>query len=186
MKISREGGLLRVSFDAPERKNTLTTEDCAGLVAAVQDDSAHVVLIESKGSFFCGGLEAGAEPGALFDVETWRGVPVVAAIQGPAVDEGLALMACAHVVVAAQGTSFALTGMRKGWFPGLNCAVLGRAIGERRALELALTSRVFTVADAVAWGLVQHVAPAFEFDDRAEAIAAGIASNRVWLHDALS
>ena len=183
MKIAREGALLRVTLDAPERRNTLSSEDCAALAAALRDESAHVVLLEAKGGFFCGGLQAGANPGVLFDDETWNGIPVVAAVQGPAVDEGLALLACAHVVVAAQGASFALTGMRKGAFPRASCHMLARAIGERRALELALTARVFTVNDAQAWGLVHHVAPAFEFDDRAEAIAGGLAAHRVVLRE---
>ena len=181
MRVAREGALLRVTLDAPDRRNTLAAEDCAALVDAVRDQSAHAVLLEAQGGFFCGGIEEGVDPGPLFQPETWRGIPVVAAVQGPAVDEGVALLACAHVVVAAQGVSFALTGMRRGAFPACAFPPLSRAIGERRALELALTARVFTVSDALAWGLVHHVAPAFEFDDRAEAIAAGLAAHRVSL-----
>ena len=174
MKIEREGALLRVTLD-----RLLSTEHCIALVAAVNDAEANAVLIESTGQLFCGGLEPGAGTGALFDASTWRGRPVVAAVQGPAIDEGVALMACAHVVVAAQGSSFALTSMRKGVFPQACYDALARAIGSRRALEVTLTARAFTTVDAINWGLIHHVAPAFEFDDRANAIAMALAQVRV-------
>ena len=50
------------------------------------------------------------------------------------------------------------------------------AIGERRALELCLTGRIFSTPDALAWGLVHMVAPAFELDDRASEIAMAVAN----------
>jgi len=185
VKIVRESGLLRVTFDTPERRNVLTADDCSILLATLTDRSHAAMLIQAEGAFFCGGLEPGADPGPLFDPQTWRGAPVIAAVQGPAIDEGVALIACAHAVVAAQGTSFALTAMRAGVFPSNTCRVLSRALGERRALELALTARVFTVNDALAWGLVHQVAPAFELDDRAESIAGALALQNVWLQDVL-
>lgn len=187
MKIEREGGLLRVTLDRPAERNLLSGADCAQLVQAVNDAEASAVLLEATGPFFCAGLAPDADPGPLFDAQTWRGKPVVAAVQGPAMNEGVALIACAHIAVAAQGASFALTSMRSGVFPRTAYAALARAIGERRALELALTARVFTTVDALAAGLVHHVAPAFEFDDRANAIAAGLASGtmKAWRLDEL-
>lgn len=180
MKIHREGGLLRLKLDRGDQRNMLTTEDCAAIAAGCADPEANAVLIEAEGQFFCGGLAPDAIPGALFEEATWSARPVVCAVQGPAMDEGVALMACAHVVVAAQGSSFALTQVRSGQFPELALAPIERAIGRRRALEIALTGRVFTAQDALAWGLVHQVAPQFEFDDRAEAVAHALASKRVW------
>lgn len=176
MRIVREGGLLRLTLDAPQLKNQLTTEDCRALSDAIAGDDAGAVLLEAEGQMFCGGLSQGADPGRL--LEPWTGIPVVAAVQAPAINEGLALLACAHIVVAAQGTSFALTGCREGVFPQLSYGVLARAIGERRALELALTGRIFTAPEALAYGLVHQIAPPFEFLDRAEAIANALAARK--------
>lgn len=181
MKCVREGALLRVTLDTPEQRNVLTTADCRTIAGAVNDPEVNAVLLAAIGPFFCAGLQLGADPGELF--EEWNKIPVVAAVQGPAMDEGVALLACAHVVVAAQGTSFAITPARTGTFPQHLYRVLKRAIGARRAMELALTGRVFTVGDALAWGLVHHVAPAFEFDDRADAIAVGLAAHRLCPQD---
>ena len=92
------------------------------------------------------------------------------------VSGGLALLANAHVVVAAQGSSFGLTDIREGiWNEALYRAVAG-AIGERRTRELSLTGRIFSTPDALAWGLVHLVAPAFELDDRATEIATALAN----------
>jgi enoyl-CoA hydratase/carnithine racemase len=51
------------------------------------------------------------------------------------------------------------------------------AVGERRALSLALTGRIFGVNEAAQWGLVHEVTPPFELDDRATAIAMHLASS---------
>ena len=112
-------------------------------------------------------------PEALFR-ETFA-KPIVAAVQGPALAEGVALLACCDIVVAAQGVSFALTEVREGRVP-IGLAAIARAIGMRRARELALTGRVFTAPEALQYGLVHHLAPAFEFDERADAIAKQLAA----------
>ena len=98
------------------------------------------------------------------------------AMQGVAISAGVALIANAHVAVAAQGSSFGLTDIREGrCHPGILGAVAA-AIGDRRARELSLTGRVFTAPEALAWGLVHAVAPPFELDDRASAIATALAN----------
>jgi enoyl-CoA hydratase/carnithine racemase len=51
------------------------------------------------------------------------------------------------------------------------------AIGERRAVELALTGRIFGTPEAQQWGMVHFVTPAFELEDRAAEIADGIAES---------
>ena len=98
------------------------------------------------------------------------------AMQGVAVSAGVALIANAHVAIAAQGSSFGLTDIREGrCHPGILAAVAA-AIGDRRARELSLTGRVFTAPEALAWGLVHAMTPPFELDDRASAIAKALAN----------
>ena len=64
---------------------------------------------------------------------------------------------------------------------------VARAVGDRRALELALTGRIFSTAEAAAWGLIHMVAPAFELDDRATETATALANaNRDVVRAALS
>ncbi len=147
----------------------------ADLLAAVrsagEDPDVRVILLESAGQLFCAAIPDA--PPELFQERFAK--PIVAAVQGPALAEGVALLACADVVVAAQGVSFALTEIREGRWP-IGMDAIARAIGARRARELALTGRVFTAPEALQYGLIHHLAPAFEFDERAEAIASQLAA----------
>jgi enoyl-CoA hydratase/carnithine racemase len=86
----------------------------------------------------------------------------------------VALLANAHIVVAAQGSSFGLTDLRDGRCDARVQAAVARVLGDRRAKELALTGRVFTTPDALQWGLVHAAVPAFELEDRALAVVQGI------------
>jgi enoyl-CoA hydratase/carnithine racemase len=87
------------------------------------------------------------------------------------------LVANAHVVVAAQDSSFGLTEIRLGLWPFVVYRAVAWAAGERRALELALTGRIFGAQDALTWGLVHQVVQAAELDNRAWDIAAGLAAS---------
>jgi enoyl-CoA hydratase/carnithine racemase len=177
LRTEQEGRLYRVTLASPEMRNMLDREACMELLRelreAESDPSIGAILLEADGPVFCAACEPHEELLALGrDISK----PLIAAVQGVALGGGLALMANAHIVIAAQGTSFGLTGIREGsWHRAIHLAV-AHAIGQRRALELALSGRVFSTPDALAWGLVHHAAPAFEFDERAEQIATEIAN----------
>jgi enoyl-CoA hydratase/carnithine racemase len=189
--ISREDGVLRIALNRPERKNALNEAMCQTIVDAVEsaedDNGLGAILLEARGEVFCAGMdleEAGLEGARATEVHarlfTLGGrirKPLVAAVLGPALGGGLGLLANAHIVVAAHGCSFGLTEIRVGMWPFVIWRAVMTAIGERRALALALTGRIFSVNEAVQWGLVHEVAPPFEVDDRATAIAIHLASN---------
>jgi enoyl-CoA hydratase/carnithine racemase len=144
------------------------------LTEAAANPETGAILIDADGGVFCAGAEP--EDDALFTIGSRISKPIVAAVQGVAISGGLALAANAHVVVAAQGTSFGLTSIREGKWPEAMFRAMAAALGERRALELGMTSRVFSTPEALAWGLVHYVAPAFELDDRATEIATALAN----------
>jgi len=179
LRIEQDGRLRRIALAAPEKRNLLDAAMCQDLLRelrdAVADEAVGAILLEADGPVFCGGVDpqAGEE---LFTIGPRMAKPLVAAAQGVAVAGGVALLANAHVVVAAQGSSFGLTDIREGkWSEAIYWAVAS-AIGERRALELGLTGRIFSTPDALAWGLVHMVAPAFELDDRASEVATALAN----------
>jgi enoyl-CoA hydratase/carnithine racemase len=184
--VSREERVLRVTLNRADKRNALSNEVCEALVSAVEDAQhdadAGSILLDAQGDVFCAGmdLDDAIAPGAvsstavherLFTMGSWTRIPIVAAVNGPALGGGLGLVANAHIVVAAHGASFGLTEIRIGMWPFVIWRAVARALGERRALSLALTGRIFSVNEAVQWGLVHEVTPAFEVDDRATAIA---------------
>ncbi len=178
LRIEQDGRLRRIALAAVEKRNLLDAATCRDLLGelrdAVADDSVGAILLEADGPMFCTGVDSAGEE--LFTIGRRMAKPLVAAVQGVAVSGGVALLANAHVVLAAQGSSFGLTDIREGkWSEAIYWSVAS-AIGERRALELCLTGRIFSTPDALAWGLVHMVAPAFELDDRASEVAGALAN----------
>lgn len=178
LRVEQDGRLCRIALAAPDKRNVLDESACRSLLRELLDaaasDNTGAILLEADGPLFC----AGADPNVaeLFSIGERISKPLVAAVQGVAISGGLALAANAHVVIAAQGTSFGLTDIREGKWPSAIFRAVARALGERRALELSLTGRVFSTPEALAWGLVHHVAPAFELDDRATEIGLALAN----------
>lgn len=192
IEVVREDRVLRVTLNRPEKKNALNEAMCRSIVEAAESAEADArigaILLEARGEVFCAGMdldEAVGLEGArateiherLFTLAARMRKPVVASVMGPALGGGLGLLANAHIVVAAHGCSFGLTEIRVGMWPFVIWRSMVNAVGERRALALALTGRIFSVNEAVQWGLVHEVAPPFEVDDRATAIATHVANN---------
>ena len=189
---TREGRLLRLQLNRAEKRNALNLALCNEIVAALEaanaDAEVGAVLIEAAGPAFCAGMdleEALAQRAGegltaherLFTFGEWMNKPVVAAVQGAALAGGTGLVANCHVAVAAQGATFGITEVRIGMWPYVITRAVNAALGERRALELTLTGRLFGTNEALQYGLIQHVTPAFELDDRATAIAAQLADS---------
>lgn len=179
LRTEQDGRLRRITLASPETRNFLDESLCGDLLeelrAAAADDATGAMLIDAEGPVFCSGMDevAGED---LFGIGRRISKPIVAAVKGVAIAGGVALVANAHVVIAAQGTSFGLTDIREGKWSEPIFRAVATAIGDRRTLELGLTGRVFTTPDALAWGLVHMVAPAFELEDRATDIATALAN----------
>ena len=181
LRIEQVDRVRRLVLSSPATRNMLDAALAAEILeqvdAANADSITRVVLIEAEGQVFCAGSSAEQPPNDdIFHFSGRMVKPVVAAVKGVALSAGLALMANAHVVVAAQGSSFAWTETREGRWNEAAFRALANAIGQRRARELALTGRVFSVQEALTFGLVHSVAPAFEIDDRGIEIASGLAA----------
>jgi len=191
LEISVEERVLRVTLNRPEKRNALTLQMCRELADTLEraedDPAVGAVLLAGQGEVFSAGMdleealvgdsdEHAAVHERIFTIGSRLTVPVVAAVAGPALGGGLGLVANAHVVVAAQGSSFGLTEIRLGMWPFVVFRAVAQAIGERRAFELSLTGRIVGTQEALAWGLAHEVAHAFELEERASEIASQIAA----------
>ncbi len=181
LRIEQDRRLRRIALAAPERRNVLDATLADNLLREIadaeQDSATGAILLEADGPMFCGGLDPAAPPPPeLFSIGRRAAKPIVAAVCGATLSAGLAMIANAHVAIAAQGCTFGLIDIREGrWVQPVFDAV-ARAVGHRRALELALTGRIFSTADAASWGLIHMVTPAFELDDRATDVATALAN----------
>lgn len=105
-------------------------------------------------------------------------VPLIAAVNGPAVGAGCDLALMADVRIASARASFAESFVRLGLIPGDGGAwLLPRAVGASRAAEMTLTGDPIDAVTAAEWGLVSRVVPAEKLLPEAMALAHRIARN---------
>ena len=189
-------GLAHVTRNRPSRLNAVDPDAIRRWQSIAHEiaerDDVGAVLFDAVGRAFCAGGDVRAmselagttdAPGqtitALADVihdghRTLREStkPIVAAVQGPVAGGGLGFMLVADLVVASDRATFASRYADVGLTP--DCGVstlLPEAVGTRRALELTLTSRTLSAAEALDWGLVAEVVAPEALDARAREIA---------------
>lgn len=105
---------------------------------------------------------------ALWGIE----VPLIAALNGPAIGLGNDVACLADIRVAADTAIFGATFLKVGLVPGDGGAwILPRIIGQSRAAELFFTAETIDAKTALAWGLVSHVAPATKLMEEARGLA---------------
>ena len=104
-------------------------------------------------------------------------VPLIAAVNGPAIGLGCDLACLADMRIASDRAKFGVTFLKLGIIPGDGGTwILPRIIGEARAAELFYTGDVIDAATALEWGLVSRVVDAEALLPEAEALAAKIAT----------
>ena len=143
-----------------------------------QDDSIYVVIIIGAGKTFCSGSEIAPEllcrpADAIAGIDC----PVVAAINGDALGQGLELALSCDIRLASDKARFGLAQVSRGLIPADGGTQrLPRIIGRGKALEMLLTADTIAADEALEIGLVSRVVPqeqlAGEVDTLAESIAA--------------
>jgi enoyl-CoA hydratase/carnithine racemase len=170
---TREGRVLHLALNRPEKRNALTVAMCRELVNAFDqadtDSSIGAIVLSGNGPSFCAGMDlresldtdqvqmAGIHERLYSTIQRIR-TPIISAVHGAALAGGTGLVANTHIVIARPDARFGLTEVRVGLWPVLIFRAMEMAIGERRSVELSLTAREFTAAEAVEYGLVTEVA----------------------------
>ena len=104
-------------------------------------------------------------------------VPLIAAVNGPAIGLGCDLACLADMRIASEKAKFGVTFLKLGIIPGDGGTwILPRIIGEARAAELFYTGDVIDAQTALDWGLVSRVASPEELMSEANALAAKVAA----------
>lgn len=182
-----------ITLNRPSSGNAVDESMAFALRDAVieisQNDDVRVVVLTGEGLHFCVGTETpeGSRL-AIFSeaLERFRvassvaslGKPVIAAINGDALDQGLELALACDIRVASAGSHFGLTQVRVGltpWDGGTQR--LPRLVGRGIALEMIMTSRTVDAEEALAIGLVNRLAKANEVLDSAMDVARTIAAH---------
>jgi enoyl-CoA hydratase len=101
-------------------------------------------------------------------------VPVIARIDGWALGAGLELAAACDLRVASARSQFGMPEVRIGIPSVVEAALLPQLIGQGRTRRLLLTGEPIGAAEALAWGLVDMIAPPDQLDGAVERLAAAI------------
>lgn len=167
VRIERHGDVALLVLDRPEARNAMNLALAGATVEAVVacQDSGAIVLTGADPAF-CAGLDlrdTGVEmlgdlPRFVRAVEE-SAVPVIAAVNGPAVTGGFELALACDFMVASERASFADTHLRVGVYPGPVLTELPRRVGMAWAREMSLTGNFVDAATALRIGLVNHVVP---------------------------
>ncbi len=179
--VERDADFVTITMNLPARRNALSLEHLQELLdafACAGRSDARGVVLAGNGPVFSAGHDfadmAGNDLAAMrallqtcTDVMTTMQripQPVVARVHGLATAAGCQLVASADLAVASTDAGFAVPGGRGGWFCTTPLVALGRNVGRKRALEMAMTGDVIDAATAADWGLVNHVVPPDELD----------------------
>lgn len=161
-------GVAWITLDRPRRGNRIDLAAAQALcdaAAAVElDDDVAVVVLRARGASFCLGVDRGGPWERQHDwVEAVARLtrPVIAAINGDAVAEGLELAMACDLRIAARSARFCLPQLIAGRLPSHGATQrLPRLVGRMRALDLLLSGRAVRAAEAEAMGLVSRTVAA--------------------------
>jgi methylglutaconyl-CoA hydratase len=197
-RVTRVGGVARVTLARPEKKNALdrqmADEIVQGLEQLAADAETRVVVIDGEGGDFCAGadlealealidapqeaqLDDARALGRVFTTIRRLRIPVVAAVRGRALAGGAGLATACDMVLAHPDAQFAYPEVRIGFVPAMVMTMLCRSVGATRAFDLAVTGRTVSAAEAEAMGLVSRVLPADGFADAVDDVCQGIAKS---------
>ncbi len=187
-------GVALVTLNRPEALNALSFDLLDDLVDALRALDANaacraVVITGSGTRAFAAGADIrelapqtseSLHREARFDA--WDridaiGLPMIAAVRGFALGGGCELAMACDMIIAAEDATFGQPEIRIGVMPGAGGTQrLTRAIGKARAMEMILTGRTMSAAEAHALGLVTQVVPAEATVDAALELGAKIAT----------
>lgn len=170
-------GVAVVTLNRPDAANSLNTKMGEELLHAWSHLAARsdlrCAVLAGEGRHFCAGADLKERNGmsdhawsaqheifeAMIRAQLSVAVPVIAAVNGAAVGGGCEMTLACDFAYAGEGARFGLPEVGLGIMPGLGgTQLLRRAVGERRAVELLTTGRLFTAAEALDYGLVNGVA----------------------------
>lgn len=173
-------GVTTLTLDRPEKANAIDRALLTQLFEALQDAAAsdwvRVVVLRGAGKHFCSGAdfsdlrEADAEsamtvPG-LCEFLDELPKPTICVVHGACMGAGLALAACADMVIATRDAYFSIPEVRLGLPPAPLMPALIRGCGARFLRRYLLSGGRFDVAAAYRAGLVQEVCDLSDLEGR--------------------
>ncbi|MCF8710082.1 crotonase/enoyl-CoA hydratase family protein [Rhizorhapis sp. SPR117] len=203
LEVERRGHVVIVTINRADKRNALGDsgdgEEFATLFSALNEDNeVRCIILTGAGKAFSAGgdLKAMRERTGAFSgngIELRNGyrrrihaiahalygldVPLIAAVNGPAIGFGCDLACFADIRIASENARFGAVFLKLGLVPGDGGAwLLPRVIGHSRAAELFFSGDVIDAHTACEWGMVSRVVAPEALIDESMALAVRIAA----------
>jgi len=193
----RQGGIVTLVMNRPDRLNALNTELAAGLNEALGraagDETVRVVVVTGAGKAFCAGgdltlIGKGRQSGKTEDLEPllrsgMQSVlkmrtmtqPVIAAVNGAAAGAGMNIALAADIRIAAEEATFGQNFAKIGLFPDFGGTFfLPQLVGPSIAAELFYTGDMIDAKTALRLGMVNQVVPGAQLETEVKNLATKI------------
>jgi enoyl-CoA hydratase/carnithine racemase len=175
LRIERDGPVLRITIDKPERRNAFDAELIRVLTEAFGDvGDARVVMLAGEGESFCAGADIEWQRSSIdlsYDENVEDALrlyemmvavdgcpaPVVASIQGYCLGGGCGLAACVDIAIADEDAVFGFSEVKLGIIPAVISPFVLAKIGSGAARRYFLTGERFGADVALRIGLVSEV-----------------------------
>ncbi|GAA4644013.1 enoyl-CoA hydratase/isomerase [Pontixanthobacter gangjinensis] len=193
IKVEREGPLMVITLNRPERLNAMAPGMADEIGNAFYDlGDARAVLITGEGKGFCSGADLSARSSdskggshqalqnhynPAINQVLRAPVPVICAVNGPAAGVGCSLALAADFTIASKSAYFLQAFVNIGLVPdGGSTWLLTRAIGRARATRMMMLGEKISGEQAEDWGLVYKAVEADSLMDEARALAEKLAN----------
>lgn len=203
--LDRADRIATITFNRPQALNAVTAQMTRELTDALSvcsnDPDTRVLVLTGSGRAFCAGEDVKERPadsaevrarstplgklisgpsGHVHFAQVMRSMtkPTIAALNGPAVGQGLSLALACDMRIAAQDARLGAIWVRRGIPPeSAGAYLLTQLVGPAKACELIFTGRIVEADEAKEMGLVNAVVPAGRALDAARELAAQISEN---------
>lgn len=165
LTVEHLGPVRLIRFERPKARNAINTALAQALHDAVFDNQdAGALVLTGADPAFCAGLDLRnvgvdqlADLPPFWDALAQSQVPMIAAVNGPAVAGGFEIALACDIIVASERAAFADTHVRLGIYPGPGMVDLPRRVGIGWAREIQMTGNFVDAATALRIGLANHV-----------------------------
>ncbi len=197
LKYERRAATARITLNRPKEMNAINPRMAEELFATLldceSDPGVRAIVLTGEGRAFCAGGDV-----PLFNeninqlgnflknltqafhhcisqmIRTRK--PIISAINGITAGGGMGLVLAADLAIASESAKFSMAYTGLGGSPdGATTLLLPRVVGFRRAMELTLLNRSLDAAQALDWGIVNHVFPDDKLSEEADLLAERLA-----------
>jgi 2-(1,2-epoxy-1,2-dihydrophenyl)acetyl-CoA isomerase len=198
--MEKKERIATITMNRPEKLNAITVQMEKDLydafIEVTEDDDVRVVVFTGAGRGFCSGEDVAQRPGETPDrrkpshriimpvthgnrmVLALRNIPkpVIAAVNGPAVGQGLSFCLHSDIRIASENARFGAVWMLRGIPPeSFSAYILPQIVGIPKAIEMVFTGRIIDADEAKEIGLVSNVYPIDKFVEETYKLAGQIA-----------